>query len=234
MRHDLALGQIPPDLPLFAGVGPCQTACAPACFDAACMTYEDGDVISVDGSFGAAAAYLVEGRVDGCTYDAEGNRSILHVFLPGRLLVRPAAPDVPQPSFELVARGSCLLVVLESDRPQHPCEQEASCTAAVARNMARAAAGLEADLLAALEIRTRRSARGKILAYLQYEARRQGSASVEVPLTRQELADYLCMDRVTLSCELGTLRDEGQFDFDRNRFDLHLRPPKVHDRPGRR
>ena len=63
-----------------------------------------------------------------------------------------------------------------------------------------------------------------MLAYLEHEARRQGSSSVVVPLTRQELADYLSIDRATLSRELRTLADEGHFEVDRNHFDLHLKP----------
>lgn len=233
MRHNLALGQVPPGLPPFEGFDFCQPECVLSCFDAAYMTYEDGDVVSIDGSLDGVAVYLIRGRVDGCTYDGKGNRSILHTFLPGRLVACRGVSGMVQPSFAIVARGGCLLAVMRHDCPLHPCEKAVRCTAAVARSLAKAAAGLEADLMTALDIRTRRSARGKILAFLEYEACRQGSSTVQVAFTRQELADYLCMDRVTLSRELKTLRDEGQFDFDRSRFDLHLRPPKVHDRPGR-
>ena len=59
-----------------------------------------------------------------------------------------------------------------------------------------------------------------ILAYLSEESQRQGSSSFTIPYNRQELADYLSVNRSALSTELGKLRDEGVIDFDRSRFTL--------------
>ena len=43
---------------------------------------------------------------------------------------------------------------------------------------------------------------------------------VEIPFNREELADFLVVDRSALSRELGKLRDEGLIRFERNRFEL--------------
>lgn len=104
------------------------------------------------------------------------------------------------------------------------CEHCQVYVAQVERNLAQAVAELDAEIMTTLNIRLRRSMRGKVLAYLEYEADRQGSDSFDIPFTRQELADYLRGDRAALSRELGVLRDEGQFEFTRNHFGLHLKP----------
>ena len=65
-----------------------------------------------------------------------------------------------------------------------------------------------------------RSTRAKVLSYLSAEARRQGRGEFDIPFSRQQLADYLSVERSGLSLELGRLRDEGLLEFHRNHFVL--------------
>lgn len=66
----------------------------------------------------------------------------------------------------------------------------------------------------------RRSTRAKVLSYLSSCARRQGGPEFDVPFSRQQLADYLSVDRSGLSVELCRLRDEGLVEFQRGHFRL--------------
>lgn len=59
------------------------------------------------------------------------------------------------------------------------------------------------------DITTRCFVREKIMTYLSYESQLRGSTDFEIPLNRQELADYLCVDRTTLSTELTHLQNKG-------------------------
>ena len=65
-----------------------------------------------------------------------------------------------------------------------------------------------------------RSTRAKVLSYLSACARRQGGAEFDIAFSRQQLADYLSMDRSGLSAELCHLRDEGLLEFRREHFRL--------------
>ena len=65
-----------------------------------------------------------------------------------------------------------------------------------------------------------RSTREKLLSYLSEEAKRQNSSSFSIPFNRQQLADFLSVDRSAMSNELCKLRDEGFLTFDKNRFTL--------------
>ena len=66
--------------------------------------------------------------------------------------------------------------------------------------------------------------RERLLAYLTGEAQRRGTRSFVIPFDRQQLADYLGVDRSALSAELGRMRREGLLDFRKNWF--HLRRPE--------
>ena len=66
----------------------------------------------------------------------------------------------------------------------------------------------------------KRSTREKILSYLSEQAGKAGGESFSIPLNRQEMADYLAVDRSALSKELGRLEKEGQISFHKNQFQL--------------
>lgn len=66
----------------------------------------------------------------------------------------------------------------------------------------------------------KRSTRAKLLSYLSAAAQRSGSREFDIPFTRQQLADYLLVERSAMSAELGRLKKEGVIDFERNHFIL--------------
>ncbi len=66
----------------------------------------------------------------------------------------------------------------------------------------------------------KRTTRTKLLSYLSAAAQRKNSREFEIPFTRQQLADYLLVERSAMSAELGRLKKDGVIDFERNRFIL--------------
>lgn len=225
MRHILPTGDIPSDIALLEGVAEHARERVLSCLRATYIAYEEGEFILEANAPQSRAALLVEGKADGYVYDEEGNRSILHMFVPGQVVSYGRVFGTPSwSSFDVVAREECRIVLFDTMLPATACSCCREHVTVVERNLARAIADLDAEILATLNIRLRRTMRGKVLAYLEYEARRQGSNSIDIAFNRQELADYLCVDRAALSRELSSLRDEGQFDFERNHFVLHLKP----------
>ena len=65
-----------------------------------------------------------------------------------------------------------------------------------------------------------RTTRAKLISYLSEEAKRQKSSRFTIPFNRQQLADFLSVDRSAMSAELGRMRDEGMIEFEKNRFTL--------------
>ncbi|MBR5192203.1 MAG: winged helix-turn-helix domain-containing protein, partial [Clostridia bacterium] len=67
---------------------------------------------------------------------------------------------------------------------------------------------------------SKRTTREKLISYLSEEAKRQNSASFTIPFNRQQLADFLSVDRSAMSNELCKMRDEGLLEFEKNQFKL--------------
>jgi CRP-like cAMP-binding protein len=71
-----------------------------------------------------------------------------------------------------------------------------------------------------IEVTSKRSTREKLLTYLMMQSKKAGSGSFEIPFDRQELADYLEVERSGLSAEISKLRREGILTSEKNRFTL--------------
>ena len=65
-----------------------------------------------------------------------------------------------------------------------------------------------------------RTTREKLMSYLSEEAARQNSSTVVIPFNRQQLADFLSVDRSAMSNELSKMRRDGLLLFEKNRFTL--------------
>ena len=71
-----------------------------------------------------------------------------------------------------------------------------------------------------IEILAERGLRDRVLVYLNILARKSGSCEVTVPMSREQLAQYLCVNRSALSNELNKMKREGIIDFRRHSFRL--------------
>lgn len=67
---------------------------------------------------------------------------------------------------------------------------------------------------------TPKTIRGRLATYFAQQQLQAGGLAFDVPFTRQQMADYLNLDRSALSKELGKMRDEGLLTFDKNHFVL--------------
>lgn len=226
MHRTLSLDEIPRDLPLFDGIRTSKIPHLLECFNARLVELAAGEAVTTSDGTPGFVAYLLAGRAIACAYDERGNRTIMHEFTPGQALFC-------RESVRMALLRDLDVVTCEESRVLYFVIPDVSlrgdncvlCTKMVFGNLALALGSLNAELMATMDIRRRRTTRGKLIAYLEYEARRRGATSFDVALNRQELADYLCVDRAALSRELSALHEEGQVDCDRSHFELHLRPP---------
>ncbi|MBQ2931976.1 MAG: Crp/Fnr family transcriptional regulator, partial [Clostridia bacterium] len=65
-----------------------------------------------------------------------------------------------------------------------------------------------------------RSTREKLISYLSEQSKQHASAEFTIPFNRQQLADFLSVDRSAMSNELCKMRDEGMIEFEKSRFKL--------------
>ena len=65
-----------------------------------------------------------------------------------------------------------------------------------------------------------KTVRGRVMSYLNSESIRKGRTTFAIPFNRQQMADYLNLDRTALSKELGRMKKDGLIDFHKNQFQI--------------
>lgn len=71
-----------------------------------------------------------------------------------------------------------------------------------------------------MEYISKKTIKEKLLAYLSSEAMKAGSPTFNIPFNRQELADFLSVDRSALSSEISRLQKKGIISCRKNAFTI--------------
>ena len=121
----------------------------------------------------------------------------------------------------VVAEGGCEALFLNYQRMITFCPLACDFHTRFIHNMLRLVSEHNVKLENKLEHVCRRTTREKLLSYLSEQAMAKGGRDFDIPHNRQELAEYLCVDRSAMSSELGKMRAEGILDFQKNHFVLH-------------
>ena len=121
---------------------------------------------------------------------------------------------------DVVASEESVIAFFDMTRLLMSCPNNCDFHGEIIRNLVRISAAKNLGLNARMMHTAARSIRERLLSYLSYEAREKGDNHFFIPFSRQELADYLGVDRSALSSELGRMQRDGLIRFHKNEFTL--------------
>ena len=206
---------------LFSGVGEEDIASLLSCLGARKKEYKKGEYILREGEHISDIFILVEGKIHIQKDDYWGNRSILSVISVGEMFGEGyAAPESGALLNDVVAVEDSSVIFFDVKRILTTCSSACRFHNMIVQNMFFAISDKNRRLVQKLGHMSGRTTRTKLISYLSEEAKRQGSSTFTVPFNRQQLADYLCVDRSAMSNELCKMRDEGMIKFEKSRFEL--------------
>ncbi len=202
---------------LFAGMTEEEAERMLSCFGAQTAAYPRGSYILREGETGGRLGVLLDGRALIIQEDFWGNRSLLSALEPGELFAETFA-CVPGSalSVSVAAKEACTVLFLDMERVFTMCPSCCRGHAQLVRSLLQELAMKNLRLNERLTHLGKRTTKDKLLSYLSARARQHGKREFDIPFTRQQLADYLCVDRSGLSVELGKMKREGILDFHKN------------------
>ena len=206
---------------LFSGVGDEEISTMLSCLGASLFTYKKGEFVLRQGEHLSNILVLVEGSLHIQRDDYWGNRSILgHIGIGEIFGEAYAAPDSGTLLNDVIAVEDSAVYFFDVKRVISTCSSACRFHTMVVQNLFFAISEKNRTLVQKLDYLSRRTTREKLISYLSEEAKKQNSPRITIPFNRQQLADYLSVDRSAMSNELGTMRDEGLLAFEKNRFRL--------------
>ena len=206
---------------LFAGVGDDEIISMLSCLGARLGNYKKGEYVLRQGEHLNDIVVLVEGKLHIQKDDYWGNRSILGLISVGEMFGEAyVAPESGSLLNDVVAVEDSTVIFFNVNRIITTCSSACRFHAMVVQNMFFAISEKNRKLVQKLGHMSKRSTREKLISYLSEEAGRQNSSNFTIPFNRQQLADFLSVDRSAMSNELCKMRDEGLLKFEKNQFEL--------------
>lgn len=205
----------------FRGVSVLETAEMLGCLAAQVRAFDAGEIIYRVGDTVRSLGIVLEGGVRLERTDVWGNVSILGFAGTGDVFAESyaCAPDVPL-LVSAVASERSRVAFLDVARVTRMCPSACGHHAKLVANLLALSARKNIELSQRIFHTSPKSIRGKLLSYLSAESERTGSRSFTIPFNRQQLADYLGVDRSALSSELSRMQRDGLLRTRRSAFEL--------------
>lgn len=206
---------------LFRGIAPEEISGMLACLHAETKTFQKGHYIFRAGDTVTCVGLVLSGSVSIEHDDVWGNKSILDHVHPGQVFAETYA-CVPGASLMIsaVAFETTQLLLLDMGHVLHVCSNACDFHNKLVRNLLAIASQKNLSLSRRIFHTSSKSIRGRLLSYLSFQASQQGSRAFDIPFNRQQLADYLSVDRSALSNELSKMQKDGLLTVERNHFTL--------------
>ena len=206
---------------LFAGVSEAEIESLLSCLSASLRTYRRGEYVYHRGNRLDQIAVLVEGELHIQRDDYWGNRSILQqVNVGGMFGEAYLAPESGAMVNDVVAAKNSVVAFFDVRRVITTCSSACRFHTSVVQNLFFAISEKNRSLEQKLGHMSRRTTREKLISYLSEESRRHSSNSFTIPFNRQQLADFLSVDRSAMSNELSKLQADGLLTYYKNQFTL--------------
>lgn len=206
---------------LFRGLSAADVDAAARCLSARERRYRKGEIILHAGDVTREVGIVRAGSVRVESTDAWGNTVVLSRIGPGQAFAEVYACLLGEPMLvDAVAAEDARIAFLDAAKVLRQCASACPFHARIVENLVETLARKNLALSQRSFHVGRKTVRGKIVSYLSQQAVQAGSRSFDVPFNRQELADYLGVDRSVLSAELGRMQREGLLRTVRSHFEL--------------
>ena len=185
------------------------------------QSFSRGTVILHAGDTVRSIGLVLAGRVQIENDDLWGNKSVLDSVGPGQVFAETYACIPGEPMMvSAVAAENCDILFFNASRVLTSCPSACSHHSRLVQNLLLLSARKNLNLSRRIFHTSPKSIRGRLLSYLSFQAAVHQSREFTIPFNRQQLADYLSVDRSAMSAELGRMRDEGILETERNYFQL--------------
>lgn len=207
--------------PVFYGMSDEELKGLLECFNARVRNYEAGDIIIRQGDLISNIYLVLEGAVNIEKDSYWGRRIIIsQLTMNENIALAFVASKTVESSIDAVAAMDSKLLILNYQKCTSMCQNACTRHKVLINNLFEILSKENIELIQKIENISQKTIRDKLLTYLSNEARKRKSNIFEIPFNRQDLADYLNIDRSAMSFELSKLQKEGLIKYEKNKFAL--------------
>ena len=207
--------------PLFFGIEDEKLLTMLNCLSAKVVSFDKKYTVLAEGTPAKYIGVVLTGSAQILQIDYYGNRSILGNVGPSEVFNEAfACAETKAVPVTVIANEPSEIMLIDCSHILHTCQNNCGFHQQLIFNLMKDLAGKTIMFHQRIEITSKRTTREKLLAYLFLQAKKADSPIFTIPFDRQELADYLEVDRSGLSAEISKLKNEGIINCNRSRFEL--------------
>ncbi|MDO4617271.1 MAG: Crp/Fnr family transcriptional regulator [Lachnospiraceae bacterium] len=208
--------------PFFSGLEDKEILSILGCIGGTVKHREKGSFLLQAGDTTESMGLVLTGSVLVIQEDLWGHRNILSKCTAGDFFGEPyaATPDAVL-NISIYADSDCDVLWLHVRQLLTTCQSVCGQHQTLIRNLINVLSRRLLTFNDKITHISKRSTRDKLLSYLSSESIRQNSLSFDIPYDRQQLADYLSVERAAMSSELSKLQKEGLLKTNRKHFELY-------------
>ena len=193
------------------------------CLDYSIKKYHKNQFILKQGDFFDSIGLILSGNVIVTKDDYMGNQNVLSKFTTSDHFAESFAASKLALTVDVVCSSDVIVLFIPLDRITTLCNNTCSYHVTLLHNLMRLIASKNILLTNKINQMAKRTTRDKLMAYLLDVSTSKNSDSFDIPYNRQQLADYLSVDRSAMSNELCKLRDEEYIKFNKNHFEINFK-----------
>ncbi|MBQ7827802.1 MAG: Crp/Fnr family transcriptional regulator [Clostridia bacterium] len=207
--------------PLFDGIDESDLLRMLDCLGAKTAFFDKKYTVFAEGKPAKYIGIVLSGSVQVEQLDYYGNRSILSTMGESEIFAEAfACAEVESLPVSVIANEPSEIMFIECSHVLHTCQNGCGFHHQLIFNLMRDLATKTILFHQKIEITSKRTTREKLMTYLMLQAKRAGQSSFDIPYDRQELADFLEVDRSGLSAEISKMKKEGIIDNRKQHFEL--------------
>lgn len=193
------------------------------CMNASTITKQQGAYVFRTGDSTEVMGLVLSGSVLIIQEDICGHRNILSQCHTGDFFGEPyAASPGAILNVSVVAESDCEILLLNVKRLLITCPTACDHHQKLIRNLVSVLANRILRLNDKITHISKRTTKEKLLSYLSSESIKHSSHSFNISFDRQQLADFLCVERAAMSVEISKLQKEGILKTNRKHFEITI------------
>ena len=207
--------------PLFFGIDDEKLLKMLTCLGAKVVSFDKKYTVLAEGTPAKYIGVVLSGSAQILQIDYYGNRSILGKVGPSEMFNEAfACAEIQAIPVTVVANEPSEIMLIDCAHILHTCHNNCAFHQQLIFNLMKDLAEKTIMFHQRIEVTSKRTTREKLMAYLFLQAKKADSSVFTIPFDRQELADYLEVDRSGLSSEISKLKNEGIINCHRSKFEL--------------
>lgn len=210
------------NIELFSGIQESDMLSLLRCLDIQTKNYKKNSAIIQFNSKISSIGIVLDGSVEVVREDISGDivtvGKLKENGIFGEALV---CANIEKSPISVIASSKCEILFIPYEKVIAPCQNACYFHKQLVKNILKVISRKNLDLNLQIDLLGKRTTKEKLLTYLRTQMAETGNNKFFIPLNRNELAEFLCVDRSAMSRELCSLRDEGIIKFNKNYFEMN-------------